>query len=78
MKKLLFACALAALALPVLAKTDALSLIPNDAVSVGLVRARGEGLYAGRFVAAPDSGSATPAWPAARTVPTASTTPGSN
>src|SRR5438105_4913871 len=38
MKKLLFACALAALALPVLAKTDALSLIPNDAVSVGLVR----------------------------------------
>ncbi|HEY8850437.1 MAG TPA: hypothetical protein VIO12_14145 [Thermoanaerobaculia bacterium] len=38
MKKLLLACALTALALPVLAKSDALSLIPNDAVSVGVVR----------------------------------------
>jgi hypothetical protein len=38
MKKLLLACAFAALALPVLAKSDALTLIPNDAVSVGVVR----------------------------------------
>jgi hypothetical protein len=38
MKKLLLTCALAALALPVFAKSGALSLIPNDAVSVGVVR----------------------------------------
>jgi len=38
MKKLLVAAALAALALPALAKNDALSLIPNDAVTVGVVR----------------------------------------
>src|SRR5438128_7071215 len=38
MKKLLLTCALAALAFPVLAKNDALSLIPNDAVTVGVVR----------------------------------------
>jgi hypothetical protein len=37
MKKLLLTCALAALALPVLAKNGALSLIPNDAVTVGVV-----------------------------------------
>ena len=38
MKKLLLTCALALLALPLFAKSDALSLIPNDAVSVGVVR----------------------------------------
>jgi hypothetical protein len=38
MKKLLLPCALALLAIPALAKTDALSLIPNDAVTVGVVR----------------------------------------
>lgn len=38
MKKLLLTCAALALAIPALAKTDALSLIPNDAVTVGVVR----------------------------------------
>jgi len=38
MKKLLAAAAIAALALPALAKNDALSLVPNDAVSVGVVK----------------------------------------
>ena len=38
MKKLLLVCAVAALALPALAKSGALSLIPNDAVTVGVVR----------------------------------------
>jgi len=38
MKKLFAAAAIAALALPALAKNDALSLIPNDAVTVGVVR----------------------------------------
>jgi len=39
MKKLIVVCvALLALALPAFAKTDALSLIPNDAVTVGVVR----------------------------------------
>jgi hypothetical protein len=38
MKKLLLSAALIALALPALARNDALSLVPNDAVSVGVVR----------------------------------------
>jgi len=38
MKKLLLTCAALALAVPVFAKTDALSLIPNDAVTVGVVK----------------------------------------
>ena len=38
MKKLLLTCALATLALPLWAKTDAISLIPTDAVTVGVVR----------------------------------------
>jgi hypothetical protein len=38
MKKLLLIAAIAALALPAMAKNDALSLIPNNAVSVGVVR----------------------------------------
>jgi hypothetical protein len=38
MKKLLLVCAVAALALPAFAKSGALSLIPNDAVTVGVVR----------------------------------------
>lgn len=38
MKKLILTAALLALALPALAAKDALSLIPNDAVSVGVVR----------------------------------------
>ena len=38
MKKLLLACAAIALAFPAFAKNDALSLIPNDAVTVGVVR----------------------------------------
>src|ERR1700737_2307377 len=38
MKKLLLSCAALALAVPVFAKTDALSLIPNDAVTVGVVK----------------------------------------
>ncbi len=38
MKKLLLTCAAFALAVPVFAKTDALSLIPNDAVTVGVVK----------------------------------------
>jgi hypothetical protein len=38
MKKLLLTCASLALAIPVFAKTDALSLIPNDAVTVGVVK----------------------------------------
>jgi hypothetical protein len=38
MKKLFVTAALLALALPALARNDALSLIPNDAVSVGVVR----------------------------------------
>jgi hypothetical protein len=39
MKRMLIICvALLALALPAFAKTDALSLIPNDAVTVGVVR----------------------------------------
>jgi hypothetical protein len=38
MKKFLAAAAVAALALPALAKNDALSLIPNEAVTVGVVR----------------------------------------
>jgi len=37
MKKLLLTCALLALAIPAFAKSDALSLIPNDAVTVGVV-----------------------------------------
>jgi hypothetical protein len=38
MKKMFTAVAVLALALPALAKNDALSLVPNDAVSVGVVR----------------------------------------
>lgn len=38
MKKLMLTCAALALALPVFAKTDAISLIPNDAVTVGVVK----------------------------------------
>lgn len=38
MKKLLLTCAALALAIPAFAKSDALSLIPNDAVTVGVVR----------------------------------------
>ena len=38
MKKLLLTCVALALAVPVFAKTDALSLIPNDAVTVGVVK----------------------------------------
>src|SRR5438132_5589884 len=38
MKKLLLTSALATLALPLWAKTDAISLIPTDAVTVGVVR----------------------------------------
>jgi hypothetical protein len=38
MKKLLLVCAVAALALPAFAKSGALQLIPNDAVTVGVVR----------------------------------------
>src|SRR5437763_2941608 len=38
MKRLLLTCAALALAVPVFAKTDALSLIPNDAVTVGVVK----------------------------------------
>ena len=38
MKNLILTCAALALALPAFAKTDALSLIPNDAVTVGVVR----------------------------------------
>ena len=38
MKKLLLTCAALALAIPAFAKSDALSLIPNDAVTVGMVR----------------------------------------
>ncbi len=38
MKKLILTCAALALAIPAFAKTDALSLIPNDAVTVGVVR----------------------------------------
>lgn len=38
MKKLFAAAAVALLALPALAKTDALSLIPNEAVTVGVVK----------------------------------------
>ena len=38
MKKLILTCAVLALAVPVFAKTDALSLIPNDAVTVGVVK----------------------------------------
>src|SRR5437773_11855913 len=38
MKKLLLVCAVAALALPAFAKSGPLSLIPNDAVTVGVVR----------------------------------------
>ena len=38
MKKLLLTCAALALAVPAFAKSDALSLIPNDAVTVGVVR----------------------------------------
>jgi len=38
MKRLFAAAAIAALALPALAKNDALSLIPNDAVTVGVVK----------------------------------------
>ncbi len=38
MKKLLLICAVLALAVPAFAKTDALSLIPNDAVTVGVIR----------------------------------------
>ncbi len=38
MKKLLLTCAALALAVPVFAKTDAISLIPNDAVTVGVVK----------------------------------------
>ena len=37
MKKLILTCAVLALAIPAFAKTDALSLIPNDAVTVGVV-----------------------------------------
>ena len=37
MKKLLLTCAALALAIPAFAKSDALSLIPNDAVTVGVV-----------------------------------------
>ena len=38
MKKLLTVCAVLALAIPAFASNDALSLIPNDAVTVGVVR----------------------------------------
>ena len=38
MKKLLLTCAALSLAIPAFAKNDALSLIPNDAVTVGVVR----------------------------------------
>jgi len=38
MKKLILTCAALGLAIPAFAKTDALSLIPNDAVTVGVVR----------------------------------------
>src|SRR5260370_1947302 len=38
MKKLLLTCAALTLTVPLFAKTDALSLIPNDAVTVGVVR----------------------------------------
>src|SRR5229473_2218766 len=38
MRKLLLGCAALLLAVPVLAKTDALSLIPSDAVTVGVVK----------------------------------------
>lgn len=38
MKKLLLTCAALALAIPAFAKSDALSLIPNDAVTVGVIR----------------------------------------
>src|SRR5713101_5526449 len=38
MKKLLLTCAALTLAVPLFAKTDALSLIPNDAVTVGVVK----------------------------------------
>jgi len=38
MKKLMIAAAVLALAVPVFAKNDALSLVPNDAVTVGVVR----------------------------------------
>ncbi len=38
MKRLLLTCAALALAIPAFAKTDALSLIPNDAVTVGVVK----------------------------------------
>ena len=38
MKRLLLTCAALALAIPAFAKADALSLIPNDAVTVGVVR----------------------------------------
>ncbi|MDQ6801886.1 MAG: hypothetical protein M3041_13725 [Acidobacteriota bacterium] len=38
MKKLMLTCAALALAVPVFAKNDALSLIPNDAVTVGVVK----------------------------------------
>jgi hypothetical protein len=38
MKKLLLTCAVLSLAIPAFAGTDALSLIPNDAVTVGVVR----------------------------------------
>jgi hypothetical protein len=38
MKNLLLTCAALALAIPAVAKIDALSLIPNDAVTVGVVR----------------------------------------
>ncbi|HKB79741.1 MAG TPA: hypothetical protein VKH35_08500 [Thermoanaerobaculia bacterium] len=38
MKKLLWSCAAILLAIPAFAGTDALSLVPNDAVTVGVVR----------------------------------------
>src|SRR5437588_2816030 len=38
MKKLLLSCAALSLAIPAFAKSDALSLIPNDAITVGVVR----------------------------------------
>src|SRR5581483_4409194 len=38
MKKMLLTCAVLALAVPAFAKDDALSLIPNDAVTVGVVK----------------------------------------
>src|SRR5260370_34296975 len=38
MKRLLLTCTALALAIPAFAKTDALSLIPNDAVTVGVVK----------------------------------------